>query len=345
MNKKLFFRILGALASALIIVSVFVPYVSSDGRTLSLWNSFGTVNSLYLPIMIITFGAIGVIFFALNIKTEFAYMSTGAILFFLVVQTVDIVNDGLFRTLNLGYYFLAVGAVLTGVMAFLTNLKIGKNRKNVEVSNTEDNQTSLLNKIDNLYNDQSLETVTLPMDTPINGIQPISVEPINNISSVQPIQPLETIQTNLVERNQPINPVINNPAVQEFSTPVQNQQPVNPVLQEFNSTINNSMVQDFSVDGQNQQPAVSTIQSQPIQTNLVDVNQQINLSLQEANKPVGSVISSQMPETVNLQDLNNNQPATNNPVLQEFTNPSSSIISQEKTNSNEFDIFGQPINK
>ena len=121
MKNKLIFRIIGALASALIIVSVFIPFISVTGYSTSLWESYKIINSLYLPIMIIVFGAIGALFFALNIKTEFAYMSTGAIIFFLVMQTIDVLNQGLFNTLSIGYYLLALGAILTGIMSFLTN--------------------------------------------------------------------------------------------------------------------------------------------------------------------------------------------------------------------------------
>ena len=124
MNKKLILRILGAIFSALIIVGVFVPFVSVTGYTQSLWGVYSSVNTLYLPIMLIVFGAIGVIFFSLNFKTEFAYMSTGAVLFFVVMQTIDVLDQGTFSTLSVGYYFLAIGAIATGVIAFLSNLKI-----------------------------------------------------------------------------------------------------------------------------------------------------------------------------------------------------------------------------
>ena len=85
MKSKLIFRILGALASALIIASVFIPFVSVTGYSQSLWQANELVGTLYLPIMIIVFGAIGVIVFSINIKTELAYTSSGALLFFLII--------------------------------------------------------------------------------------------------------------------------------------------------------------------------------------------------------------------------------------------------------------------
>ena len=151
MKNKLIFRILGALASALIIVSVFVPFVSVTGYSPSLWETYELTNSLYLPIMIIVFGAIGVIFFALNIKTEFAYMSVGAIFFFAIMQTIDILDQGVFNTLSVGYYFLVIGALLTGIMAFLTNLKSKKKVEVVEEVKKEE-EASMIDQIDKLYN-------------------------------------------------------------------------------------------------------------------------------------------------------------------------------------------------
>ena len=223
MNKKLIFRILGALASALIIISVFVPYINVTGYVSSLWKIYSLSKALYLPIMIIVFGAIGVIFFSLNVKTEFAYMSTGAITFFVVMQTIDIVDQGTFSALSIGYYLLVIGAVLTGVMAFLINLK---SKSDDVVSETnQNNQASVFEQINNLYNDQPSQE--------ISPVQPVDI-------AVQPIQP------NMDNSIQPVQPAIN-PTVQEFGVPapvvseqpapVQEPQPVqpaaNPTVQEF----------------------------------------------------------------------------------------------------------------
>ena len=51
MNKKLMFRILGAIASSLIIVALFVPFVSVVGYSQNLWDMYSK-DSLYLLIMI-----------------------------------------------------------------------------------------------------------------------------------------------------------------------------------------------------------------------------------------------------------------------------------------------------
>ena len=287
MKNKLIFRILGALASALIIVSVFIPFVSVTGYTTSLWESFELTNSLYLPIMIIVFGAIGVIFFALNIKTEFAYMSTGAILFFLIMQTIDILNQNLFKTLSIGYYFLALGAILTGIMAFLTNLK-SKNKQEKQETVLQATEPSMLDQIDKLYNEQtSVQNEISPMQTVDNLVQPIPVQSIETIAPVQPIEQaipiveeqsipevtpvqqvstMETVQPQQIEQEPvqsiPVEPL--NPVIQEFA------QPINPTVQEFTNqeSVQNPVVQEFTT----QEPIQNqTIENFEPQTNMQPV--------------------------------------------------------------------------
>ena len=195
MDKKLIYRIIGAVASALIIVAVFVPFVNVYGYTSNLWKIYELAKSLYLPIMIIVFGIIGIVFFALNIKTEFAYMSTGAITFFVVMETINAINNDSFKSLSIGYYCLVVAAILTGVMAFLVNTK--SKTSDVAVTHSESENNNMLENINQLYDSQ---------------IQP--VEPVQDIAIPEP-QPA-------------VNPV------QDFAIPEQ-QPTVNPVVQDFNN--------------------------------------------------------------------------------------------------------------
>lgn len=336
MKSKLIFRILGAIASSMIILSVFIPFVNVSGYSTSLWESFGSTNSLYLPIMIIVFGAIGVIFFALNIKTEFAYMSTGAITFFLVMQTIDILNQGVFDTLSFGYYFLGVGAILTGLMAFLVNLKTKKVEEKVETK--EDVQeTSVLDQIDKLYSEQVVVQNQISPIQPIqNNIEPLPIQPMQNTIPVEPV----------VQNIEPVNSIVQpqeiEPVVEQNLQPVQPviSEPVNPVVQEFPVTeqpiqveepqIANPVLQEFSVQ---QQP------SQPIQPQVINpvINEFNNQSMQpqtivEPQPLVQPQVVEPIPQPVQVEE-----PQVVNPVLQEFTNPG--LNNQQ--NPNELDIFGQ----
>ena len=301
MNNKLFFRILGALASALIVVSVFIPFISVTGYSTSIWDSNELTNSLYLPIMIIAFGVIGVIFFSLNIKTEFAYMSTGAIIFFLVMQTIDILDQGAFNALGIGYYLLILGTLLTGLMAFLTNLKPKKKIQEISPVLTN-NQPTMVDQIDKLYNDQAIPQNEISPIQPItNVIEPIPVQPIDNIQS-RKIEPIveaqvsnDTIEQS-VEQVPNADPVAPIPVVEIQQQVIQ--QPVNPVLKEFsNSVLTNIATQDFSIPEVKEQPVVQ--------------------------------------ERYATQPNVSPQP---NPVVNEFANPSSTSESQQ---SSGLDIFGQ----
>ena len=374
MNKKLIFRILGALASALMIVAVFVPFVSVKGYSSSLWETYQLSKALYLPIMIIVFGGIGVVFFALNIKTEFAYMSTGAVLFFVIMQTIEILDKGVFNTLSIGYYFLVVGAVLTGIMAFLMKMK----QKNVIKNDTEDEnnqQDVMLAQIDKLYDDQPTQEIA-PIQAIDNVVAPI--QPINSVQEEplkvdqQPINPQVPLDSmSIQEEPQNINPVVinevsqqseiqdnitmePNPVQPEVIEPVQQQSDVpivenniNPVVQEFNTVETN----ENKVDQVNQQNINPVVQ----EFNMVEPPVENTQPTPAFNPVVQEFATQAMNQTDELMKQNDeviepiqqpNSPVEENninPVVQEFTNPNAAII--QNSNESETDIFGQPINK
>ncbi len=326
MNKKLIFRIIGALASSLIVVSVFVPFISVEGFSQSIWEANEVLNALYLPIMIIAFGILGIIFFALNVKTEFAYMSSGAILFFTIMRTVDIVNQNAFDTLGIGYYFLAIGSILVGIMAFLCNL--GSKKTSDESSLIENNSnTSMLNQVEQLYNE--------PQQSQEN-IQPI--QPVNNL--VEPI--VSTSIPDNIDMNLGVQQSVN----QDVAIPESKiQQPINEYNQysQVVPEINNSSINS------NVPPLNSMVP--PIQSNINPVVQEFTDSISEG---VNTVVQQPGPvlDQNNLIDSNTTQPpvSTPNPVVQEFINSSSNVPldSQNISGSdshNGTDIFGQPINK
>ena len=334
MNKKMIYRILGALASALIIIAVFVPFISAAGYTLSLWNTYKS-NAMYLPIMIIVFGAIGVIFFSLNIKTEFAYMSTGAIIFFGVMNTIDVINNGNFSNFSVGYYFLIIGAILTGIMAFLLNIKSNQVSEKTNNINNE-NQENVLNKIDKLYNEQipseitPIQSVTQLNQSEVLPIQPISTIPVQPIqSSVEPsIQPINNIPIKPIEEPQmsniPIQPSI--PDGVNDNKVAESQSIINPAIQDF----------QYNIPVTPQVQANSPI---PELTNMQPM----------ANNPVtNQFTNSQIVQQPSFESVNNPLPNSSeqqNPVVQEFASTGTAPIYSQNINTGQTDIFGQPINK
>ena len=362
MKNKLIFRILGALASSLIIVSVFVPFMSVAGHSSSLWQTYESIKSLYLPIMIIVFGVIGVIFFALNIKTEFAYMSTGAISFFVVMNTIDIINQGVFKSLSVGYYLLVIGAILTGVMAFLTNLK-SKNKVQV-VEEVKEEQVSMIDQIDKLYNEQTTnQSEILPIQPVDNVVQPLPIQPSEIVEPVQPVEQLtpipvteevqletpveETQKVAEMPINQPVNPVLQEFNTLQEQTPIVEQQPV--VEKSVNQPVN-PVLQEFGVQSAPVVEETPVAQETPVNPVLQEFAQATNPVLQEFGTTPSNVVEqtpivqeqpelNQSVETVPLSNIN--EPI--NPTVQEFNNPG--ITQAPQQNSNGLDIFGQPINK
>lgn len=280
MNKNLIFRILGALSSALIIISVFVPFISSY----SLWETYNLTNSLYLPILIIIFGVIGSLFFSLGVKTEFAYMSTGATMFFLVCQTIEIID---FKMFNIGYYFLLIGSLLTGIMAFLTNLKIKTNEiRNIEAPLTD---SSIQNKTDEISSfqtenfNQVIEPIVSSVQVPEISVQnKINLKDSSSLTSI----PIKEVS----ERLSSPTPVQSIDVNQNISQPI-----VNPVEQ-FNGQVTSMPFPQFNID-----KPVSSFNSQ-IQNSIPEI------PVVEPNPVVKEFISP------NNQESNENQNLHTNPV-------------------------------
>lgn len=353
MKSKLVFRVLGALASALIIASVFIPFVSVTGYSQSLWETHSAVGTIYLPIMIIVFGVVGVLVFSTGFKTELAYASAGGLLFFLIMQTIPVIDQNLFSTLGVGYYCLVIATLLIIIMAFICGLRV-KYKEIKENVVDEPKEISMIDQIDKLYNDQtenqsqnetnSLDNIIeplpvsevsqmpvqssteignnieMPMTIPTN--EPVSLQ---NLSSL-PNEPLSDSQVVTPELDNAIpsvnvenNVVVEQPSI---TTPVIQEQPINPVASEFNeptmqniqtNTPTNPVISEFNIAIQNvtEEHATPTMPSVP----------------EELNKPI-------MPEfsEPTVQNLENT--SVINPVISEFNNSmpaQSSFISNNST--------------
>ena len=360
MKNKLIFRMIGALASALIIVSMFVPYISVTGYNTNWWQIYEEANSLYLPIMIIVFGAIGVIFFSLNIKTEFAYMTSGATLFFVIIETISIIEQGVFSSIGIGYYLLAIGSVLTGIMAFITNLR--QKKKDVLVLETKKEEPSMITQIDKLYDEQNTtQNEITPIQQVDNIVQPLPVQPLESVTPVQPVESMVEEKVTEDITSNPVNEELKSENAEVIQQPVidivkeQNDQlPVNPVLQEFNVPSVQEVSEQQIGENQVNQPVNPVVQEfgVPSSTPVEEAPVLQNPVLQEFSQPVNPVVqefgvSSSAPvvseENLNIPLSNINEPVE--PTVQEFNKDNQGFITNPQQPSNELDIFGQPINK
>ena len=311
MNKNLIFRILGALSSALIVVSVFLPFFNVDGYSESLWFSGGQTNALYLPILIIVFGLIGIICFSINVKTEFAYSTSGAIIFYVVMTTVDYLNQDKFGLLSIGYYCLLVGAIFTGIMAFITNKRAKV--KIIEPINEQSSNVNL-NQVNNV-----VQTPIQPIETPIQPIempvQPIQEQNINEIPNIESIPDNSINEVTSVQ-----NPVVNEfnagmPSMQVNEvTPVQN-----PVVNEFNTGM----------------PSMQVNEAKPVQNSVVN-----EFTTQTSSNQTEQLFSFGNDNITTNTEQINNVPLTN---INNDNNNNNQVLSN--LNNNGLDIFGQPTNK
>lgn len=345
MKNKLIFRVIGALFSSLIIISVFMPFTNVDSN--SLWDLYHSSDMIYLPIMIIVFGSIGVLFFSLNVKTEFAYATSGAIIFFTIMQLVQAINYNTVDSLGLGFYFLAVGGVITGLMAFLSNLKGHVDKKIEGIS--EMPQMSTINvepQSMDLMGNQTIANPTLQTSNIVeNNISPVNE--INNDNAKVPTSVPE-IQNDNINLSGPseinVQPVgINTINNQPQNIGVNNLSSIVPPVQ---TPINNELITDISPI-----PEI-TPQAPEIQPSINYNNTQSNVSVNNVPN-TNPQMSAESVQNVNpvfrefQQISSQEQPQVSNGFVQQqntvpanLNNPSQANVSNDNSNMQGLDIFG-----
>ncbi len=364
MNNKFVYRILGAVASAMVIVSVFIPFFSISGFSQSIWEI--NENFIFLPILIIAFGLIGVIVFSINKKIEFAYATSGAMIFYSMMRTFEIINADQFGSLSVGYYVLCAGSILTGVMAYLCNvvpkeiidnIDMTQTTNNINMSNLSGNNVGLNNNADSLVDMSNFNSIQgmNPLEQPVSSdLQPLneminpapqldipsesgSPEQINFGPEEQINNELNEIPTERV--NVPSEPVISSPEQMTFEPeePMNNQ--INEIPVQPLDILNNQVVST------SEQINVEPVQSISNQVNVVPT-EQVNVSSE-------SIIST--PEQINVepvQPMNNQINVVPTPQIQPqsiapdtFQQPAQpqQPINNQQTGSIVFDQTSQPM--
>ena len=328
MKNKLVFRMIGAISSAMIIVSLFIPFVSVSGFTQTLWDSYELAKSLYLPIMIIVFGAIGIFVFSTNIKVEFAYSTSGAILFYVISESIGFINQDMMKGLSVGYYTLIAGAFLTGLMAFICNLKT--KHKEVTVKVEEPQHNSIIESIDKLYGeDNNLSTPELVNPMPvemIEQVQPTIIEPVASkpLSELVNQQPAEQSQPSV--EVQPVEPVqalgpIEAATIDPLVAPIED--PI-PVIHSSENEVKEETVAIPTIT-QVEQPVTEQPIAQPMTNPVVSEFAQPQAVSIPAINPVGTpavnpVVSEfTQPQAVAMPAINPVETPAANPVVSEFT--------------------------
>lgn len=336
MNNKLTYRIIGAVASSMIIVSIFIPFFKLYGYTQSIWESYSG-NFIFLPILIMIFGVIGVLVFSLNKKIEFAYATSGAMIFYSVMRTVEMINQGIFGNLSLGYYFLVIGSILTGVMTFLCNINPKENIDNIDMVQTKINMDNMMQPIQQVENNNIDFNPGL---TPLMGnlnINNMQVENSNVFPTTQNLPEMDLINQNVI--NNQIQPV-QNPIITEIPNQLNLQQPYN---QSIGDSINDmqqfNTLSELQYNQQNNQQNLNNIETlesaNQVQTN--NNNQILNSipAIEPINVPTVPIFENPPIEEQPFVNNNDNNNDYSMPVNQQNFNVA----------YNETDIFGQPINR
>lgn len=325
MKNNLVFRIIGAFSSSLIILSVFMSFTNITA--ISLWDMYNNLDMLYMPIMIIVFGCIGVLFFSLNIKTEFAYATSGAMIFFTVMQLVQAIMNDSVSSLGLGFYFVAIGGVVTGIMAFLCNLK-KELKKVVGV-----NKSLADNQISNMMVNQESHLLSSNNQSNINN----QIEPVqNNEFQYNEVQSNISNSTIIQNQNLPI-PEVSGVESQKKDEHI-------PILNSSNLGIQDKpdiLINDDAVNSitQNQQvqPEIipNIVQNQQVQPEIIP-----NIEQNPQSQPIININQSNI-----SSDIENSKFENSNPVIRDFVNTNvqqSQPINSSSNSSNmqNLDIFG-----
>ena len=171
MKKDNIFSLVAMGCGLLVILSVFLPYISYFGTSISLWKAENPARILYILL-----GLLVIAVYLINKKTELSYLSVGFLLFTSISDMISMKGlDGL----SVAFYLILLSSIAIGVMTFLYD---------------EKNATALINlsvKVNKqaANNQMAYNNVVQPM---MNQPQPMmnnsQQQAINNQSIEQPVQ-------------------------------------------------------------------------------------------------------------------------------------------------------------
>lgn len=190
MKKDNIFSIVAMGCGLLIILSVFLPYVSYYSNSMSLWKMEDSSRFIYILLGLLVIGL-----YLINKKTEMSYLTAGFGTFTSIANIISI--EG-FEGLSIAFYLILLSSIAIGVMTFLYDEKEATALINLSVSvnkpvmnqqpmmyNQNINQQPMMNN--QLVNNQPIQPqVQQNMQQPvITGYDPMTGEPIysnqNNI--------------------------------------------------------------------------------------------------------------------------------------------------------------------
>jgi len=135
----------------LLVLSVFLPYISYFSTSMSLWKAEDSSRIMYILL-----GLFVIVLYLINKKTEMAYLTAGFGTFTSIAQIISL--EGL-EGLSIGFYLIIICSIAIGVITFLYDEKGADALINLSVS---------VNKpVNNNQNTQTFKSfhIDLPMCT------------------------------------------------------------------------------------------------------------------------------------------------------------------------------------
>jgi len=120
MKEKKSLKIFGILGGLLIILGVFVPFIKTEEISISLWNIFLTNKQIYFSIIIVIFGLIPTILYFMDKNIEYSYVSSGSLLFFIVVEIYGTITKLGFHALSIGFYLILLGVIINTIVTTIS---------------------------------------------------------------------------------------------------------------------------------------------------------------------------------------------------------------------------------
>ena len=325
MKKNNLYRVLGILFSALIIVGMFLPYIKESAS--SLFKLYKDNNQLVLPTVLLLFGVISLILYILNRYIEFALSTAGAVLFYMITETISLINEDALNQVGIGFILIGAGGILLIINTFLAIIAAKKELKessSEEPSSQYQQPRDMIQALENTNNtyEPVQPVVEQPMVQPV--IEQPMVQPIVEQPMVQPVVEQPMVQP-VVEQPM-VQPVVEQPMVQ----PVIEQPMVQPVVEQpmVQPVIEQPMVQPVIeqpvVQPINELKPIEDVTSQglkPIEEQVVPTTSQFNplpdIQFEPINEPVQEI------KPINPEPVE----APLNPVLQQFEIPTSFLNS------------------
>lgn len=126
MKKDNIFSIVAMGCGLLLIISIFLPYVTYFSTSISLWKSEDSSRIIYILL-----GLLVIAVYLINKKTELSYLAAGYGTFTAIANIIS--NEG-FDGLSIGFYLILLSSMVICVMTFLYDEKNADALINLSVS-------------------------------------------------------------------------------------------------------------------------------------------------------------------------------------------------------------------